>query len=115
MFTVKYNIYVGETKGVLKFDEVVKCLKMTNVQGATLTKGWGFWEGEMEGCVVVTILGNANDEPFIYSLCEYIRERLNQDAVLLESCEIQAKMFERRKTPKPITREELDEYNDPTY
>lgn len=61
--------------------------------GFTLTETKGSWKGRYEKSVRIEILNSKNEDLAVYTLVDEIKRKNNQEAVLLEVTEIDARFI----------------------
>lgn len=87
----KYIITIGAnntTKQVEK-NKIENILEIHKVDGASIIDTVGYWQGEKEPSVRVEILPTREEQgdDYFTRLCLDLRDRLDQQAVMLESLE----------------------------
>jgi hypothetical protein len=84
MLQHKYTLYVGANNVTHKVDEsTLVSLLNEKLDGYTLARTIGYWQGTAEESVVVTFISTLETEE-VLPLAEVIREALEQQCVMVE-------------------------------
>lgn len=107
---IKYTIYIGQETSKRQYEnragELVNetfedayvdkhldhCLAQVGQTGATITRGYGYWNGKRERTTIVEIIGTNSDKYMVrdrvFTIAKMMKEYLMQDAVMVTSEEV---------------------------
>jgi len=94
----KYTIYIGAnntTKEVEKDILIKELSEFCNAfnTGFTIVESVGYWNGEMEKSVIVTILDTDINVFDIVGICNVLKDKLQQNSILVEFTEAKIRLI----------------------
>lgn len=64
--------------------------------GGTIVEGRGFWHGEQEHCLIITLVGDIKARVAAWHLSKWINKENDQEACLITWREIETRLVEER-------------------